>query len=142
MAATTRQTDAQTLKSMINDGDELALIDVREAGQFGVSHLLLAVPVPYSLLEARITTLIPRMATRTVLIDAGDGIARLFQQPPRLHRARKPLGEQARHSVVIRRLAIRPHHRPRRSRMTRDAAHSLGEAAHVQQGANRSVDLA
>jgi rhodanese-related sulfurtransferase len=75
MAATTRQTDAQTLKSMINDGDELALIDVREAGQFGVSHLLLAVPVPYSLLEARITTLIPRMATRTVLIDAGDGIA-------------------------------------------------------------------
>ena len=26
---------AQTVKAMINDGEELALIDVREAGQFG-----------------------------------------------------------------------------------------------------------
>jgi rhodanese-related sulfurtransferase len=75
MTTTIRQIDAQTLKSTINDGAELALIDVREAGQFGVSHLLLAVPVPYSLLEARIAPLIPRKATRIVLIDAGDGIA-------------------------------------------------------------------
>ena len=30
--------DAPTLKSWINDGEELALLDVREAGQFGEDH--------------------------------------------------------------------------------------------------------
>ena len=43
--------DAPTLKAMINDGEELALIDVREAGQFGENHMLFAVPAPYSKLD-------------------------------------------------------------------------------------------
>ena len=46
--------DAKALKAMINDGEELALLDVREAGQFGENHLLFAVPAPYSKLEAMI----------------------------------------------------------------------------------------
>ncbi|MBT5108718.1 MAG: thiosulfate sulfurtransferase [Rhodospirillaceae bacterium] len=75
MTSAAPRIDAKTLKAIIGDKDELAIIDVREDGQFGLSHLLLAVPVPYSVLEARIIPLVPRRATRVVLIDAGDGVA-------------------------------------------------------------------
>ena len=71
----TRRIDAAALKKMIKDGKELALLDVREDGQFGEGHLLLTVPVPYSMLEARLHTLLPRRAVRTVLVDDGDGVA-------------------------------------------------------------------
>ncbi len=71
----TQQVDAATLKQMITDGDELALLDVREDGQFGEGHMLFAMPIPYSLLEARLGTQLPRLSTRTVLVDAGDGVA-------------------------------------------------------------------
>lgn len=37
-----RYIDAKTLKSWINDDDELALLDVREDGQFGENHVLTA----------------------------------------------------------------------------------------------------
>ncbi|MEE2721437.1 MAG: rhodanese-like domain-containing protein [Pseudomonadota bacterium] len=67
--------DAKTLKSWIRDDDELALLDVREAGQFGFDHMLHAVPCPYSLLEIRARALVPRTSVRMVLIDAGDGVA-------------------------------------------------------------------
>ena len=66
--------DAKTLKGMINDGGELALLDVREEGQFGVAHMLYAIPVPYSVLEMRLGQLVPRRSTRTVLVDGGDGV--------------------------------------------------------------------
>ena len=71
----TRRIDAATLKTTIKDGKELALLDVREDGQFGEGHLLLTVPVPYSMLEARLDTLLPRRDVRTVLVDDGDGVA-------------------------------------------------------------------
>jgi rhodanese-related sulfurtransferase len=69
---------ATQLKGMLQDGRELALLDVREAGQFGKSHLLFAAPLPYSRLELDIGRLVPRRATRTVLCDDGEmGIAAL-----------------------------------------------------------------
>jgi rhodanese-related sulfurtransferase len=71
----TRQIDATTLKKMITDGRELALLDVREDGQFGEGHMLFAVPTPYSHLEARLDTQLPRRSARTVLVDSGDGVA-------------------------------------------------------------------
>jgi rhodanese-related sulfurtransferase len=71
----TRQIDAMTLKKMINDGHELALLDVREDGQFGEGHMLFAAPIPYSHLEARLDAQLPRRSTRTVLVDGGDGVA-------------------------------------------------------------------
>ncbi len=67
--------EAAALKAMINDGEELALLDVREAGQFGENHLLFAVPAPYSTLEAMIGDLAPRKSVRMVLVDEGDGIS-------------------------------------------------------------------
>ena len=71
--------DAPTLKSKIRDardkGGELALLDVREAGQFGEDHMLHAVPCPYSTLEGRVLQLAPRKSVAVVLVDAADGTA-------------------------------------------------------------------
>lgn len=60
---------SRQLKSMLHDGSEIALIDVREAGQFGESHLLFATPLPYSRLELDVAALIPRQSARIVLCD-------------------------------------------------------------------------
>ena len=69
---------ARQLRSMLQDGGELALLDVREAGQFGESHLLFATPLPYSRLELDIGALVPRVSARVVLCDDGDsGIGHL-----------------------------------------------------------------
>ena len=59
------------LKAMLHDGDELALLDVREAGQFGESHLLFATPVSYSRLELDVGGLVPRKSARVVVCDDG-----------------------------------------------------------------------
>ena len=56
---------------MLTDGEELALLDVREQGVFGQGHLLLASCVPLSHLELKIDDLVPRRHTRVVLVDGG-----------------------------------------------------------------------
>lgn len=63
---------AQKVKSWLHDGNEIALLDIREHGQYGESHLFYAIPLPYSLLEARAPALLPRQAIRTVIYDDGD----------------------------------------------------------------------
>ena len=68
--------DAKALRTAFGDGKELAVIDVREEGVFGRSHLLRGVNIPLSVLELRIRELVPRMATRIVLIDDNDGLSR------------------------------------------------------------------
>jgi rhodanese-related sulfurtransferase len=62
----------EELKSWLRDGRELALFDVREPGLFGLSHLLFAVPLPYSRFEARLVVLAPRRSIRLVLVDGGE----------------------------------------------------------------------
>lgn len=71
----TGKIDAASLKAMINDGQELALLDVREHGQYGEGHLLFAVSIPYSVLESEIAARVPRRSVRMVLVDGGDGVA-------------------------------------------------------------------
>src|SRR5688572_22255062 len=68
---------ARKLRTMLQDGGELAMLDVREAGQFGESHLLFATPLPYSRLELDIGALVPRASVRIVLCD--DGISETAQ---------------------------------------------------------------
>ncbi|MGA8077033.1 MAG: rhodanese-like domain-containing protein [Xanthobacteraceae bacterium] len=63
------------LREMLADGDELALVDVREELIFSQSHLLLARSIPLSRLELNFARLVPRRATRVVLCDEGDGLA-------------------------------------------------------------------
>jgi rhodanese-related sulfurtransferase len=59
------------LKSLLNGSGEIALLDVREAGQFGASHLLFATPLPYSRLELNVGGLVPRKSTPVVVCDDG-----------------------------------------------------------------------
>ena len=69
-----RPLPAAAVKSMIEDGKELALIDLREELTFSQNHLLWARNVPLSRLELRFARLVPRKATRIVLIDDNDGL--------------------------------------------------------------------
>src|SRR5579864_5215664 len=67
--------DVGTLRGWLGDGGEIAFIDVREEGQHGAGHPLLAVNLPYSRLEIDIGALVPRRSCRVVLVDDGDGVA-------------------------------------------------------------------
>lgn len=70
-----KKIDAPTLRGWIEDGDELALLDAREEGEFGASHLFWANPCPLSRAELRIPGLLPCKATRVVCVDDGRGVA-------------------------------------------------------------------
>jgi rhodanese-related sulfurtransferase len=70
-----RPLDPLALRAMLLDEEELALLDVREERIFSESHLLFARSLPLSRLELRMARLVPRRATRVVLVDAGDGLA-------------------------------------------------------------------
>src|SRR5690349_23618721 len=77
---------ATTVREWLNDKQELALFDVREAGEFGEGHPFFAIPLPYSRLELDVGRLAPRRSVRVVLIDDGadnDAIAR--RAATRLH---------------------------------------------------------
>jgi rhodanese-related sulfurtransferase len=62
------------LKSMLADGEELALVDLREELIFSQGHLLSARSVPLSRIELAFARLVPRRGTRIVLCDEGDGL--------------------------------------------------------------------
>lgn len=64
------------LQAALHDGREMALLDVREDGEFGEDHLLFATPLPYSRLELGIGALVPRKTANIVLCDDGrSGVA-------------------------------------------------------------------
>jgi len=71
--ATPRPVSAVAIKAMLSDGEELALVDVREELVFSQNHLLWARNVPLSRLELRFARLVPRKSTRIVLCDDNDG---------------------------------------------------------------------
>ncbi len=71
----TGRVDARTLKAWLSDGAELALIDVRELGQYGEGHPFFAVSLPYSRFELGLPALVPNTGTRMVLCDGDDGVA-------------------------------------------------------------------
>ncbi|MGE4336308.1 MAG: rhodanese-like domain-containing protein [Pigmentiphaga sp.] len=62
-----RYIDAHQLKSWIHDSEELALLDVREHGQYGEDHLFFAVSLPYSELEFQLDRLVPWRGVRVAL---------------------------------------------------------------------------
>jgi rhodanese-related sulfurtransferase len=70
-----RAVTAAALKSMLADGGELALIDVREELIYSQNHLLWARNVSLSRLELRFARLVPRTTTRIVLCNDEDGLA-------------------------------------------------------------------
>lgn len=68
---------AATLKNWLNLDtiDELAVLDVREHGQYGEGHLFFAVSIPYSRLEGQVLQLVPRRNVRVVVYDSNEEIA-------------------------------------------------------------------
>ena len=70
-----KRIDAGTLRGWIGDGQELAILDAREEGEFGASHLFWAVPCPLSRAEIRAPALLPRRDARVVCTDDGRGLA-------------------------------------------------------------------
>lgn len=64
------------LRRMLDDGGEIALLDVREEGVFARDgHILLASNVPLSHLELMVCALLPRKTVRIVVCDGAEGFA-------------------------------------------------------------------
>lgn len=63
------------LKAALSDGEEIAVLDVRETGVFAKRHLLLATSAPLWRLEVLIDRLVPRRDTRIVLVDDDERLA-------------------------------------------------------------------
>ncbi len=66
---------ASALRGWIEDRHELAILDAREEGEFGASHLFWAVNVPLSRAELLLPALLPNPRTRVVCVDGGTGLA-------------------------------------------------------------------
>lgn len=58
----------QELRGMITDEKEVAIIDVREQGEFAQAHLLISCCIPLSQMELQVADLVPRFDTPMVLI--------------------------------------------------------------------------
>ncbi len=71
----TRTIPPSEAKALIHGSGEVAFLDLREAGPFSMGHPLFAVPCPYSTLELRVGSLVPRRDVLILLLDGGDGIA-------------------------------------------------------------------
>ena len=67
---------AATVRAWVEDGNELALLDAREEGEFGTAHPFWAVPCPLSRAELRLPLILPRPGTRIVCLDDGGGLAK------------------------------------------------------------------
>lgn len=70
-----KRIDAKALRDWIGDGRELAILDAREEGEFGASHLFWAVPCALSHCEIRVPAILPRKSVRAVCVDDGRGLA-------------------------------------------------------------------
>ena len=70
-----KRISAPALHQWLLDGGELALLDAREDGEFGTSHLFWAVPCALSRREMRARALLPRLSARICCVDDGRGVA-------------------------------------------------------------------
>ena len=61
------------MKEELANAGELALLDVREQGQYGEGHPFHAVNLAYSRLEFEARRLLPNPAVQIVLVDDGCG---------------------------------------------------------------------
>src|SRR5215471_18292169 len=73
------------VKAMSEDGEEIAILDLREELIYSRAHLLHARSLPLSRLELRMAQLVPRHETRIVLCDDDDGLAARAGTVPARH---------------------------------------------------------
>ena len=70
-----RYINPKTLHAWIQDGQELAIVDAREDGEFGAAHLFWAVPMGMAHRETRAAAMLPRKDARVCVTDDGSGLA-------------------------------------------------------------------
>lgn len=63
------------LRQALADGEEIAVLDVRETGVFAHRHILFAASAPLWRLELGIDSLVPRRSTRIVVVDGDESVA-------------------------------------------------------------------
>jgi rhodanese-related sulfurtransferase len=66
---------AAEVAAMLEDGREIAFLDVREIVPFGTGHPLLATHLALGHIECEIAGLVPRRDTRVIVTDGGDGLS-------------------------------------------------------------------
>ena len=66
---------AAEVAAMLEDGREIAFLDVREIVPFGTGHPLLATHLPLGHIEGEISRLVPRLDTRVIVTDGGEGLS-------------------------------------------------------------------
>jgi len=72
---TAKRVDPAALYAMLTDGDEIAVLDVRDNEAYERGHLLLAINTSLGRLDRLVRGFVPRLSTRTVLCDQNDGLA-------------------------------------------------------------------
>ena len=73
MPALTRT--AADVAAMLDDGEEISFLDVREILPFGTGHPLLATHLALGHIECEISGLVPRLDTRIIVTDGGEGLS-------------------------------------------------------------------
>ena len=66
---------AAEVAAMLEDGREIAFLDVREIVPFGTGHPLLATHLALGHIECEIAGLVPRRDTRVIVTDGGEGLS-------------------------------------------------------------------
>jgi rhodanese-related sulfurtransferase len=69
----TKTISAKELRRHWVNGDEIALIDVREEGPYAEAHPLFALSVPVSEIEEKLPPLVPLLSASIVVYDNGEG---------------------------------------------------------------------
>lgn len=67
------QVTAAELEAMLSDGKEIAVVDIREHGEYGEGHLFFCVSIPFSRFELDLPRLIPNPHTRVVMYNQDNG---------------------------------------------------------------------
>lgn len=70
---TVQTVSPSVLKKWIHDDAEIALLDVREHGEYGEAHLFYVVSTPFSKLESEVDRMVQRKNVRIVLVDETGG---------------------------------------------------------------------
>ncbi|MGF9567234.1 rhodanese-like domain-containing protein [Neorhizobium sp. BT27B] len=71
----TKTISIETFRTWLADGQELAVLDIRQPEEVGYASPLFATNLPAAKVKGDIGRFVPRPVTRTVLLDGGDGQA-------------------------------------------------------------------
>ena len=69
------QIDKDRFKAWLGDGEELAVLDIRQEEEVGYASPLFATNLPAARLKSELDRYVPRRSVRTVLVDDGSDIA-------------------------------------------------------------------